>query len=108
MLENGRYPFYLKQRIRGGKGHLSNKQALDIFCDHRSDFMSHVLLSHLSKNNNDPELVYDLFRKNAGKTHVIVASRYESTSVFQIKKINSAEQISSDIGDMNAVQMSLF
>src|SRR5215218_4005239 len=34
MLENGRYPYYLKQRIRGDRGHLSNKQALDLFMSH--------------------------------------------------------------------------
>ncbi len=31
MLQNGRYPFVLKKRISGGKGHLSNAQALDLF-----------------------------------------------------------------------------
>jgi phosphoribosyl 1,2-cyclic phosphodiesterase len=108
MLEKGRYPYYLKQRIRGGKGHLSNKQALDIFMKHRPEYMSHLLLSHLSKNNNNPELVYELFTQHAGKTHVVVASRYEPTSVFQIKKITSSEEISVNIGDMTAVQMSLF
>jgi phosphoribosyl 1,2-cyclic phosphodiesterase len=108
MLENGRYPYYLKQRIRGGNGHLSNKQALDIFNEHRPEYMSHVLLSHLSKNNNDPELVAKLFKKHAGKTHVVVASRYEESSVFHVKNITSAEEISENIGDMTAVQMSLF
>src|SRR5688572_15554960 len=31
MLQNGRYPYYLKKRISGEKGHLSNKQALELF-----------------------------------------------------------------------------
>lgn len=108
MLENGRYPFYLKQRIRGGKGHLSNSQALDIFNVHRPEYMSHVLLSHLSKNNNDPELVHELFKKHAGKTHVVVASRYEETSVYHIRNIKTAQDIPLEIGDMTSVQMSLF
>lgn len=108
MLEKGRYPYYLKQRIRGGKGHLSNKQALEIFNEHRPEYMSHLLLAHLSKNNNCPELVYKLFTRHAGKTHVVVASRYEETSVFHIRNIRSSEEISENIGDMTAVQMSLF
>jgi len=108
MLENGRYPYYLKERIRGGKGHLSNKQALDIFLEHRPEYMSHVLLSHLSKNNNDPELVRDLFSKHSGKTHVIVASRHEETPVYRIKNNSSDGEIPSEIGDVNAIQMSLF
>ena len=61
MLEKGRYPAYLKNRIRGGNGHLSNRQALDLYLNHRPSFMSHLLLSHLSKENNSPELVESLF-----------------------------------------------
>lgn len=52
MLEFGRYPIQLKNRIRDGKGHLSNKQALELFLQHRPAFMSHLLLSHLSAENN--------------------------------------------------------
>src|SRR5215213_2887012 len=35
MLENGRYPHFLKNRIRGEKGHLSNEQALQLFRTHK-------------------------------------------------------------------------
>jgi len=84
MLENGGYPIYLKNRIRGGKGHLSNKQALELFINHKPGFMSHLLLSHLSKNNNSPELVGKLFGSHAGNIKVTVASRYRETEVFQI------------------------
>jgi phosphoribosyl 1,2-cyclic phosphodiesterase len=84
MLENGDYSFFLKNRIRGGRGHLSNKQALQLFLEHRPPFMSHLLLSHLSENNNHPEIVQDLFSSCAGKTKIIVASRYEETPIFDI------------------------
>ena len=84
MLENGNYPYHLKKRIRGGKGHLSNKQALDLFKKYKSPYLSHLFLSHLSKNNNCPQLVQDLFLKHADNTKIIVASRYEETSLFQI------------------------
>lgn len=84
MLETGRYPFYLKNRIRGGLGHLSNKQALDIFTNHRPGFMSHLLLSHLSKDNNDPALVQRLFETHTTSTRIIVASRYEATELFSL------------------------
>lgn len=62
MLEKGRYPFFLKKRISGGKGHLSNAQALELFTLHKPAFMSHLLLAHLSKDNNDPQLVQRLFK----------------------------------------------
>jgi phosphoribosyl 1,2-cyclic phosphodiesterase len=84
MLEQGRYPFYLKKRIRGGKGHLSNKQALELFINHKPAYMSHVLLAHLSKDNNDPHLAQQLFTQHAGQTHVSVASRYEESKVYCI------------------------
>lgn len=85
MLEKGRYPYHLKNRIRGGEGHLSNDQALQLFLEHRAPFMSHLLLSHLSKNNNDPELVSSLFNKHAAQTKIIVASRYHETEVHHIR-----------------------
>jgi phosphoribosyl 1,2-cyclic phosphodiesterase len=84
MLQNGRYPWHLKNRIRGGHGHLSNKQALDIFTTHRPEHMSHLLLAHLSKDNNDPQLVQTLFSAHAQNTRIIVASRYEETPVYHI------------------------
>ena len=85
MLENGSYPPRLKKRIRGGKGHLSNTQALNLFIKHRPEFMSHLLLSHLSKNNNHPDIVQELFTKHAGKTNIIVASRYNESAVYTIQ-----------------------
>ena len=84
MLKNGRYPFHLKRRISGGLGHLSNKQALEVFLEHRPQFMSHLLLGHLSQDNNKPELVYELFSKHANGTEIVVASRYEETAVYHI------------------------
>lgn len=84
MLMNGTYPYYLKKRISDDKGHLSNVQALELFKNHRPTFMSHLILSHLSKNNNHPELVKNLFSKHAEKTEIIIASRYEETALLYI------------------------
>ncbi|MGA0560025.1 MBL fold metallo-hydrolase [Larkinella sp. VNQ87] len=84
LLEHGRYPYFLKQRIRGGKGHLSNQQALALFRTHKPAFMSHLLLSHLSKDNNNPFLVRDLFLPHLNSTELIVASRSGETPVFRI------------------------
>ncbi|NLR82198.1 MBL fold metallo-hydrolase [Chitinophaga eiseniae] len=91
MLEKGRYPYYLKNRIRGGKGHLSNRQALEIFTTHRPAFMSHLLLSHLSRDNNSPDLVQALFDEHANGTQIIVASRYQETAVFTVTAANTGE-----------------
>ncbi|MEO6406208.1 MAG: MBL fold metallo-hydrolase [Ferruginibacter sp.] len=84
MLENGHYPFYLKQRIRGGQGHLSNAESLEVFLKHKSSFLSHLFLSHLSKENNCPNKARNLFEEHAGKTRIIIASRYEETELYAI------------------------
>lgn len=84
MLENGRYPYHLKRRIRGGHGHISNKEALALFMEHRPSFMTHLFLSHLSKENNCPDLVHALFSQSAGETKVVVASRFNETGVYRI------------------------
>jgi Metal-dependent hydrolases of the beta-lactamase superfamily I len=84
MLMRGRYPFFLKNRIRGGLGHLSNTEALELFLNHRSDRLNHIFLSHLSRDNNDPELVAGLFDGHRGDTEVIVAGRYAETPVYGV------------------------
>jgi phosphoribosyl 1,2-cyclic phosphodiesterase len=84
MLEKGNYPYHLKKRISGGQGHLSNEQALQLFRSHKPPYMSHLLLAHLSKNNNHPQLVEDLFMRHASGTEIVVASRYKETTVYEI------------------------
>lgn len=91
MLLKGRYPYHLKNRIRGGKGHLSNAQALQVFTKNRPPFMSHLLLSHLSKDNNCPELVKQLFDSQANGTEIVVASRYQESQVYCIDGFFNAE-----------------
>lgn len=95
MLENGDYPWHLKQRIRGDEGHLSNDQALELFVNYRSPAMKMLILSHLSKNNNHPELVESMFRSRAGNTEIVVASRYEAGKLFMLEgKTRPSRQLS--------------
>ena len=88
MLEKGRYPFYLKNRIRNGYGHISNREALELFQKHRSPSLTHLFLSHLSYNNNCPKLVEDLFTANAGNVKMIVTSRSKETEVYSIASLS--------------------
>jgi phosphoribosyl 1,2-cyclic phosphodiesterase len=89
LLRNGRYPYFLKRRISGGKGHLSNRQALELFRLYRPAHMTHLLLSHLSRDNNDPVLVADLFAEHANGVEVVIASRDQETAVFAIGESES-------------------
>lgn len=84
MLMQGRYPIFLKNRIRGGYGHLSNAEALELFTTHRTPKLSHLFLSHLSRDNNDPDLVYRLFHQHRGDTEIVIAGRYSETGVYEI------------------------
>jgi phosphoribosyl 1,2-cyclic phosphodiesterase len=111
MLHTGSYSIGLKERIRGGKGHLSNKQAAQLFKEYKSPFMSHLFLSHLSEENNSPKIVSELFTKIAGKTEIIVASRYEETQVYHIGSVSGTTATvlkKKSRGQYSQFQLSLF
>ncbi len=108
MLEKGNYPYHLKNRIRGGSGHISNKQALDLFVNHRNKHLSHLILSHLSKNNNKPELVEAIFKEQANETNIIVASRYQESMVYKIDGELGTDKLTSPFSIANSYQTNLF
>lgn len=56
MLRNGPYPWYLKQRVAGRHGHLSNHEAAEGIPELLTDRLRWVVLYHLSKTNNLPAL----------------------------------------------------
>lgn len=62
MLQAGKYPYYLKQRILGNKGHLSNENAGKLLCRLLHDHLKMVFLGHLSKDNNYEKLAYETVR----------------------------------------------
>ncbi len=107
LLNNGNYPYYLKNRIRSDHGHLSNQQALELFTAHRSPYLSHLFLAHLSKNNNCPNLVQRLFDAHAGDTKIIVASRFKETPVFTIAAVDKPVVVTNHYKSLVA-QLQLF
>lgn len=86
MLANGSYPQHLKNRISGDRGHLSNDQALQLFKKHRPSHMSHVFLSHLSRDNNSPKRAKEIFEPHAQHTKIVVASRDRESKLYHIRK----------------------
>ncbi len=62
MLQVGPYPYYLKQRILGERGHLSNENSGRLLCRILHDKLENIILGHLSKENNLPELAYEAVR----------------------------------------------
>lgn len=88
MLQVGPYPYYLKQRILGDRGHLSNENTGRLLCRILHDRMKAILLGHLSKENNLPELAFESVRMEinmgdnpykAGDFDIRVARRSEVT-----------------------------
>jgi phosphoribosyl 1,2-cyclic phosphodiesterase len=55
MLENGPYPWPLKQRIKSRSGHLSNEDSKNLLHEIKHRDLKHVILGHLSETNNTPE-----------------------------------------------------
>ena len=109
MLENGSYPKHLKKRISGKKGHLSNTQALELFRKHKPRHLSHLILAHLSENNNDPKLVHKLFKPYTNDTNIIVASRYEETEIYQVKPVAGVKGLKPNNASQHThEQLSLF
>jgi phosphoribosyl 1,2-cyclic phosphodiesterase len=90
MLEEGRYPAFLKKRIRGSKGHLSNLQTLELFNSYRAPFLELLVLSHLSEHNNHPKILTDLFAPHANGTRIAIASRFGESEVFSVNFENRA------------------
>ena len=92
MLEVGSYPYPLKRRIRGDRGHLSNELSGKLLCRVLHDRMKAVFLGHLSKENNYEELAYETVRLeiNLGDTkyqaddfRIEVAKREQRSSVAE-------------------------
>ena len=63
MLMEGQYPWRLKQRVRSAHGHLSNEQAAQVLRRGASSRLRHLVLAHLSEDNNLPEKALDAATK---------------------------------------------
>ena len=74
MLTHGPYPYYLQQRIRGERGHLSNSQAMKFLSQIPLEGKK-VFFVHISKNNNTPELVNNIAFSSFPKMDYTVCER---------------------------------
>ena len=77
MLMNGPYPWFLKQRIRGREGHLSNADSCLLLSEVVHDGLEHVILAHLSETNNTPQ------KALAGAEQVLAGSGVRLTAAAQ-------------------------
>ena len=91
ILKVSKYPFHLKQRIAGPNGHLSNETAGKTISALMKKDLKQVVLGHLSKENNFPELAYqtvaeELMENNSdiNTIRLTVASRNEPGKIINI------------------------
>lgn len=89
MLMYGPYPYYLQQRVRGDKGHLSNKQASDYLCKFIGDNTRKIVFAHISEHNNSYEKVIETFNEELSKNDmkfddVLIAKQNEVTEVIEV------------------------
>ena len=89
MLMEGKYPYHLKQRIIGDKGHLSNKDSAYYLSKFIGDNTKSIILVHLSKENNDPNLaltmLQDTLKENGiSFSNIMVSSQEENTELVEV------------------------
>lgn len=93
MLQAGPYPYYLKQRILGDRGHLSNENTGRLLCRLLHDKLKAVVLGHLSRENNLAELAYETVRVEVAMSEcgygaadfpILVAKRSERSQVVAV------------------------
>lgn len=93
MLEVGPYPYPLKRRVLGHTGHLSNELSGRLLCDILHDELQHVLLGHLSKENNYAKLAHETVKLeislgenpyNGNDIPITVAKRDSNSEVISI------------------------
>ena len=90
MLDTGPYPLYLKRRIKGRDGHLSNEQGGDLLRKICHENLGEVILAHLSEQNNHPEKAYKqaaevLDKCGLGRTDIWVSRQDEPGPMFELK-----------------------
>lgn len=90
MLRKGPYPWFLKQRIRSRKGHLSNESSSQILGELLHPGLQHVILAHLSEINNCPEAALGEATGSIGGrgngVNIMAAGMAEPTEMFYIER----------------------
>ena len=88
LLMNGKYPYNIKQRILGDKGHLSNKDSSYYLSKFLGPNSKGVILAHLSEDNNTELLakqtLFNTLKRYDKKTCVIIAKQNEETEMVEV------------------------
>jgi phosphoribosyl 1,2-cyclic phosphodiesterase len=109
-LASGR-PMFLKRRIMGGQGHLSNDQSLEaVQRIAEQSHLQHIALLHLSRDCNDPSLICDLYDRCARDLlpQVTITSQIEPTPMLGLSQANGCGHLAAKATAPSASQLSLY
>ena len=89
MLMKGKYPYHIKMRILGDKGHLSNKDSANYLSNFIGTNTKYIILAHLSHENNDPDIALNnlknvLKEKNINNPDIIIATQENRTELIEV------------------------
>jgi len=89
MLMNGKYPYHLKQRVCGDRGHLSNKYSSEYLSNFIGNNTKKIVLIHLSEENNTPDIALKTLKntfneKNIDFDDIIISSQKERTELVNV------------------------
>lgn len=89
MLMNGKYPYHVKQRILGDRGHLSNQDSAYYLSHFIGNETKCIVLAHLSEDNNTRELALStleeaLRKENQIIEHIVVATQKDRTELLEV------------------------
>lgn len=86
MLQNGKYPYYLKQRILSDKGHLSNEMCSKYLLSYIGNNTKTIILIHLSEENNNPSIalstIQNILKNN--KINIIISEQNNQTGLIEV------------------------
>ena len=83
LMNNPNYPYQIKQRILGDKGHLSNSQCKEYLNKIIGDKTKYIVLAHLSEQNNDPSLALNNLN-DIENIKIMIATQNESTELIEV------------------------
>lgn len=98
MLQMGHYPNYLKARIAGLNGHLSNREMADYLAEHFPPGLRYLWPCHLSKDNNHPELVLKTIEMAFLKKGIVVG---KDVQVLPLRRMTPSELYTFDTEEVD-------
>ena len=86
LMNNEHYPYHIKQRILGDKGHLSNKDASYYLKKFIGEDTKNIILAHLSEHNNTDELALNTLKekKKKKRINIRIAHQEEQTELIEV------------------------